>query len=125
MTLYSGAFIAEIVRAGIMAVDRGQIEAANAIGLRRSQSLRLIILPQAFRIILPPMGNQYLNLAKNTTLGIAIAYPDLVQVGQTLFNQTGATLQVFAVWMIFYVSVSLSISAVVNWWNRRLQLVER
>ncbi len=125
VTLYTGAFIAEIVRAGIMAVAKGQIEAANALGLRRSQALRLIILPQAFRIILPPMGNQYLNLAKNTTLGIAIAFPDLVQVGQTLFNQTGATLQVFAVWMAFYVTVSLSISAVVNWWNRRLQLVER
>ncbi len=125
VTLYTGAFIAEIVRAGILAVAKGQIEAANAIGLRRSQSLRLIVLPQAFRIILPPMGNQYLNLAKNTTLGIAIAFPDLVQVGQTLFNQTGATLQVFAIWMLFYVTVSLSISAVVNWWNRKLQLVER
>lgn len=125
VTLYTGAFIAEIVRAGIMAVAKGQIEAANAIGLRRSQSLRLVILPQAFRIILPPMGNQYLNLAKNTTLGIAVAYPDLVQVGQTLFNQSGATLQVFAVWMLFYVSVSLSISAVVNYWNRKLKLVER
>ena len=125
VTLYTGAFIAEIVRAGIMAVAKGQTEAANAIGLSRSQSLRLIVLPQAFRIILPPMGNQYLNLAKNTTLGIAIAFPDLVQVGQTLFNQTGATIQVFAVWMLFYVTVSLSISAVVNWWNRRLQLVER
>ena len=125
VTLYTGAFIAEIVRAGIMAVAKGQTEAASAIGLSRSQSLRLIVLPQAFRIILPPMGNQYLNLAKNTTLGIAIGFPDLVQVGQTLFNQTGATIQVFAVWLLFYVTVSLSLPAIVNWWNRRLQLVER
>jgi general L-amino acid transport system permease protein len=125
VTLYTAAFIAEVVRGGILAVPKGQSEAGLALGLRRSQLLRFIILPQAFRIILPPMGNQYLNLAKNTSLGIAVAYPELVAVGQTLFNQTGANVQVILFWMGFYLTVSLSISVVVNWYNRRLQLVER
>ncbi len=125
VTLYTAAFIAEIVRGGILAISKGQTEAGLALGLHRTQLLRFIILPQAFRIILPPMGNQYLNLAKNTSLGIAVAYPEVVAVGQTLYNQTGATIPVVILWMLFYVSVSLSISAVVNWYNRRVRLVER
>ncbi len=125
VTLYTAAFIAEIVRGGILAISKGQTEAGLALGLHRTQLLRFIILPQAFRIILPPMGNQYLNLAKNTSLGIAVAYPEVVSVGQTLYNQTGATIPVVILWMLFYVSVSLSISAVVNWYNRRVKLVER
>jgi general L-amino acid transport system permease protein len=125
VTLYTAAFIAEVVRGGILAISKGQTEAGLALGLRRSQLLRFIVLPQAFRIILPPMGNQYLNLAKNTSLGIAVAYPEVVAVGQTLYNQTGATIPVVALWMLFYVSVSLLISGVVNWYNRRIQLVER
>ncbi|MDF1594816.1 MAG: ABC transporter permease subunit [Acidimicrobiia bacterium] len=125
VTLYTAAFIAEIVRGGILAVAKGQTEAGLALGLKRSQLLRMIVLPQAFRIILPPMGNQYLNLAKNTSLGIAVGYAEVVAVGQTLFNQTGATIQVILIWMGFYLLVSLMLSAIVNWYNRRVALVER
>lgn len=125
LTLYTAAFIAEIVRGGILAVPRGQTEAASSVGLKRSQYLRLVILPQAFRIILPPMGNQYLNLMKNTSLGIAVAYADIVLVGTTIMNQTGQSLPVIAVWMAFFITFSLSISAVVNYYNRKMQLVER
>jgi len=125
VTLYTAAFIGEIVRAGIMAVHRGQNEAAGALGLRRSQMLRLIVLPQAFRIVLPPLGSQYLNLAKNTSLGIAVAYADIVQVGQTIYNQRGQTMAVFIIWMAFYSVVSLILSGIVNYYNRKMQLVER
>ncbi len=125
VTLYTAAFIAEIVRGGILAVSRGQTEAGLALGLKRGRLLRMIVLPQAFRIILPPMGNQYLNLAKNTSLGIAVAYAEPIQVGQTLFNQTGDTIQVFVLWMAFYLAVSLVLSSIVNWYNRKLALVER
>ncbi|GBD85477.1 putative glutamine ABC transporter permease protein GlnM [bacterium BMS3Abin02] len=125
ITLYTASFIAEIVRGGILAVPKGQTEAGLAVGLRRGQLLRMIVLPQAFRVILPPMGNQYLNLAKNTSLGIAVGYAEVVAVGQTLFNQTGATVQVILLWMAFYLLVSLTLSAMVNWYNRRVQLVER
>ena len=125
VTLYTAAFIAEIVRAGIMAVPRGQGEAASAVGLRRGQALRLVVLPQAFRIILPPLGSQYLNLAKNTSLGIAVAYADIVQVGQTIFNQEGQALAVFIFWMGFYSLVSLILSGIVNYYNRKMALVER
>ena len=120
-----GAYGAEIVRAGILAVPKGQIEAANAVGLKRTHALRHIILPQAFRVILPPTGNQYLNLTKNTSLAIAVGYSDIVQVGTTVFNQTGKTLPVVGIWMLFYLSCSLTISVIVNWFNVRMQLVER
>ena len=125
VTLYAAAFIGEIVRAGIIAVHRGQAEAAAAVGLRRGQVLRFVVLPQAFRIVLPPLGSQYLNLAKNTSLGIAVAYADIVQVGQTIFNQEGQTLAVFIIWMGFYSIVSLILSGVVNYYNRKMVLVER
>ena len=125
VTMYTAAFIAEIVRGGILAVPKGQTEAGLALGLRRSQLLRMIILPQAFRIILPPMGNQYLNLAKNTSLGIAVAYPEIVAVGQTLANQSGQFMQTFLLWIVFYLAISLIISYLVNFYNRRLRLVER
>jgi len=125
VTLYTAAFIAEVVRGGILAVSIGQGEAGLALGLRRTQLLRLIILPQAFRIILPPMGNQYLNLAKNTSLGIAVAYPELVAVGQTIYNQTGSTIPVIVIWVAYYLTISLIISFFVNLYNRRLKLVER
>ncbi|MDX2344940.1 MAG: hypothetical protein QNL12_15115, partial [Acidimicrobiia bacterium] len=92
---------------------------------RRSQLRRLIILPQAFRIILPPLGNQYLNLAKNTSLGVAVAFPEVVAVGQTVFNQRGVSVQIILFWMAFYLMVSLTISSIVNYFNRRMQLVER
>ena len=125
VTLYTAAFIAEIVRGGILAVSKGQTEAAQAVGLKRSQYLRLIILPQAFRIILPPLGNQYLNLTKNTSLGIAVAFADITAVGFTLINQTGQSLPVVLVWMAFYLTLSLIISAIVNYYNRKMMLVER
>jgi His/Glu/Gln/Arg/opine family amino acid ABC transporter permease subunit len=125
VTLYTAAFIAEIVRGGILAVPKGQTEAAMAMGLKRGQYLRQIILPQAFRIILPPMGNQYLNLAKNTSLGLAVAYADIVAVGTTIINQTGQSLPVVFVWMAFFLTMSLVLSAIVNYYNRKLQLVER
>lgn len=125
LVVYTGAFIAEIVRAGILAVPKGQTEAAQAVGLSRSQNLRLVVLPQAFRVILPPLGNQFLNLTKNSSLAIAVGYADIVQVGQTVFNQTGKTVQVILIWMGFYLTLSLLISAVVNNVNNRLKLVER
>ncbi len=125
VTLYTAAFIAEIVRGGILAVSKGQTEAAQAVGLTRAQYLRLIILPQAFRVILPPIGNQYLNLFKNTSLGIGVAFADIVAVGFTLMNQTGQSLPVVIVWMAFFVTGSLLISAVVNYYNRKMSLVER
>ena len=125
VVFYTAAFIAEIVRGGILAVPKGQSEAAQALGLRRSTMLRRVILPQALRVILPPVGNQYLNLTKNTSLAIAVGYSDLVQIGQTVYNQTGKTLQVMAIWMLFYLACSLTISAVVNFFNIRLRIVER
>ncbi|MXX01744.1 MAG: ABC transporter permease subunit [Acidimicrobiia bacterium] len=125
VTLYTASFIAEIVRGGILSVPKGQSEAGYALGLRRGQLLRMVILPQAFRVILPPLGNQYLNLSKNTSLGIAVAFPEMVQVGQTMFNQTGDTIQVILIWMAFYLTISLLISVLINYYNRRTQLVER
>jgi general L-amino acid transport system permease protein len=96
-----------------------------AMGFKRSQYLRLIILPQAFRIILPPMGNQYLNLFKNTSLGVAVAYVEIVSVGTTLYNKNGQTLPIVLVWMAFFLTGSLLISSVVNYYNRKMKLVER
>ena len=125
VVLYTGAFIAEIVRGGILSVPKGQKEAALAIGLRRSVTLRRVVLPQALRVILPPLGNQYLNLTKNTSLAIAVGYSDVVQVGQTLYNQTGRTFEVVSLWMLFYLACSLTISVVVNFFNLRLKIVER
>ncbi len=104
---------------------KGQSEAGLSLGLRRRTLLRLIVLPQALRIMLPPMGNQYLNLAKNTSLGIAVAYPEIVAVGQTLYNQEGQTIAVFIIWMAFYSTISLTLSSIVNYYNRRMRIVER
>ncbi len=125
VVFYTSAFIAEIVRGGILAVPKGQTEAASALGLRRSTALRRVIIPQAARIMLPPLGNQYLNLTKNTSLAIAVGYSDIVQVGQTVYNQTGKTLPVVSIWMFFYLSCSLSISVIVNFFNVRMRIVER
>jgi general L-amino acid transport system permease protein len=125
LVLYTSAFIAEIVRGGILAVPKGQTEAAQAIGLKRSTMLRRVILPQAFRVSLPPLGNQYLNLTKNTSLAIAVGATDLEQVGQTVYNQSGKSLEVFSIWMLFYLACSLTISVVVNFYNVRLAIVER
>ena len=125
VVFYTAAFIAEIVRGGILAVPKGQAEAAAALGLRRSTALRRVIIPQAARVMLPPLGNQYLNLTKNTSLAIAVGYSDIVQVGQTVYNQTGKTLPVVSIWMFFYLSCSLSISVIVNFFNVRMRIVER
>ncbi|WP_316859446.1 amino acid ABC transporter permease [uncultured Cohaesibacter sp.] len=125
LTIYTGAFIAEIVRAGILAVNHGQTEASHALGLRQGPTLRLVIIPQAMRVIIPPLTSQYLNLTKNSSLAVAIAYPDIVSVGGTVLNQTGQAIEVIAVWMIVYLTISLLTSILMNWYNRSIALVER
>lgn len=124
LTLYTASFIAEIVRSGILAVPGGQTEAASAIGLSRAKILRLVLLPQALRIIVPPTTNQYLNLTKNSSLAVAIGYPDLVSIGNTTLNQTGQALECITIMMALYLSISLSISLFMNWYNKRIALVE-
>jgi general L-amino acid transport system permease protein len=125
LVLYTGAFIAEIVRAGINAVPKGQWEASRAVGLSNGATLRLIVLPQALRVIIPPLTSQYLNLTKNSSLAIAIAYPDLFNVSLTIMNQSGATVQMFLLIMLTYLSFSLFTSLVMNVYNKRMALVER
>ena len=125
LVLYTGSFIAEIVRGAVLAVPKGQTQAAAALGLSRMQSLRKVILPQAFRVIMPPLGNQYLNITKNTSLAIAVGMSDLVQIGQTIYNKNNQTLAVFGLFMAFYLTCSLTISFIVNNINRRLAIVER
>lgn len=125
LTTYTGAFIAEIVRAGIQAVDRGQVEAAKALGLRRRNLLRLVVLPQAMRVILPPLGSQYLSLAKNSSLGILIGYYDLLNVSTTIFNQTGRAVEMMLLIMGSYLSLSFLFSFTLNYYNRRMQPVEK
>ncbi|MGE0118593.1 MAG: amino acid ABC transporter permease [Dongiaceae bacterium] len=126
LTMYTAAFIAEIVRAGILAVSHGQTEAAYALGLRPGTTTRLVIIPQALRVIVPPLTSQYLNLVKNSSLGVAIAYPDLVSVfAGTTLNQTGQAVECIAMTMGVYLVISLGISAFMNWYNRRIALVER
>ncbi len=125
LVIYTGAFIAEIVRAGIQAVSRGQVEAARSLGLTNSQTLRLIVFPQALRIMVPPVTSQYLNLAKNSSLAIAIGYPDLFSIAGTVFNQTGAAVEIIAIMMLSYLSMSLFTSILMNIYNKRIQLVER
>jgi len=125
LSLYTAAYIAETVRAGISAVGRGQSEAAHSLGLRNGQTLRYVVIPQAMRVIIPPLTNQYLNLTKNSSLAVAVAYPDLVSVGGTVLNQTGQAVEMVSIWMIFYLGLSLLTSLVMNIWNRRVALVER
>ncbi len=125
LSTYTAAFIAEIVRSGIMAVAHGQTEAARALGLQSGQNLRLVLLPQALRIIIPPTTSQYLNLTKNSSLAVAIGYPDLVAVGNTTLNQTGQALEAIAIFMAVYLGISLAISAFMNWYNNRIALKER
>jgi general L-amino acid transport system permease protein len=125
LSFYTGGFIAEIVRSGILGVPWGQTEASAALGFRRGLQLRLIILPQALRIIIPPTTSNYLNLTKNSSLAVAIGYPDLVSIGNTTLNQTGQALEAIAIMMAVYLTISLLISAYMNWYNRRIALVER
>jgi general L-amino acid transport system permease protein len=122
LTIYTAAFIAEIVRAGVLAVDKGQFEAADSLGLPRRRAMRLVILPQALRVIVPPMTSQYLNLTKNSSLAVAIGYPDLVSIANTTINQTGQAVEGIAIIMAVYLTISLSISAFMNWYNRRIAL---
>jgi general L-amino acid transport system permease protein len=126
LTTYTAAFIAEVVRAGILAVPRGQTEAAMALGLRRGLILRLVVVPQALRVIVPPLTNQYLNLTKNSSLAVGIGYPDLVAVfAGTTLNQTGQAIEIIAITMAFYLVTSLVTSALMNWYNARIRLNER
>jgi len=126
LVVYTAAFIAEVVRAGILAVSRGQTEAAHALGLRQGPTLRLIVIPQAMRVIVPPLTNQYLNLTKNSTLAVAIGYPDLVQVFTgTVLNQTGQAVEVVVITMAVYLVISLATSLLMNVYNARMALVER
>lgn len=125
LSTYTAAFIAEVVRAGILAVDKGQNEAAMALGLHTAQRLRLVTLPQALRVIIPPMTSQYLNLTKNSSLAVAIGYPDLVAVANTTMNQTGQAIEAIAILMAVYLTISLAISLFMNWYNARMRLVER
>lgn len=125
LSFYTAAFIAEIVRAGIKGVNKGQSEAAAALGLRSGQTLRLVVVPQALRIVIPPLTSQYLNLTKNSSLAIAIGYPDLVAVGGTVLNQTGQAIEIVVIWMVVYLGLSLVTSAFMNWFNAKMALVER
>ena len=126
LTLYTAAFIGEIVRAGIMAVSHGQTEAAYALGVRPGTTMRLVIIPQALRVIVPPLTSQYLNLTKNSSLAAAIGYPELVAVWSgTVLNQTGQAIECILMTMLVYLTISLSISVFMNWYNKRIALVER
>ena len=125
LSFYTGGFIAEIVRSGILAVPRGQTEAARSVGLKPGRVLQLVVLPQALRIIIPPTTSQYLNLTKNSSLAVAIGYPDLVSVGNTTLNQTGQAIEAILIYMTVYLTISLLISLFMNWYNRHIALVER
>ncbi|OHV80642.1 amino acid ABC transporter permease [Ensifer sp. LCM 4579] len=126
LSVYTASFIAEIVRGGIQAVSKGQTEAAHALGLPKGKTLRLVVVPQALRIIIPPLTSQYLNLIKNSSLAVFIGYPDLVQVfAGSVLNQTGAAVQVMAITLAVYLVISLITSAAMNGFNRRFALVER
>jgi general L-amino acid transport system permease protein len=125
LVMYTAAFIAEVVRAGIQAVNRGQLEAAQAVGLKPFQVLGLVIIPQALRVIIPPLISQYLNLTKNSSLALAIGYPDLFNVGRIMINQAGRAVPVFSMIMVSYLIMSLITSVTLNIYNRRIQFVER
>lgn len=126
LVVYTAAFIAEVVRAGLLSVSRGQTEAAAALGLRRRQILNLIVIPQAKRVIMPPLTNQYLNLTKNSSLAVAIGYPDFVQIFTgTVLNQTGQAVEVVVITLAVYLALSLTTSAAMNWYNARVAYVGR
>jgi len=126
LSIYTESFIAEIVRSGIQAVSHGQTEAARSLGLKPSVTLRKVIIPQALRVIIPPLTSQYLNLVKNSSLAAGIGYPDMVSLfAGTVLNQTGQAIEVIAITMSVYLSISISISILMNWYNSRIALVER
>lgn len=125
LSTYTAAFVAEVVRAGIQSVPRGQSEAASALGLSRHLEMRLVMLPQALRVIIPPMTNQYLNLTKNSSLAVAIGYPDVVSIGNTAINQTGRAVECIVILMLVYLTLSLGTSLLMNWYNARAAIRER
>jgi general L-amino acid transport system permease protein len=126
LSIYTAAFIGETVRAGIQSVSHGQTEAAASLGLRPGRVLRLVIIPQAMRVIIPPLTSQYLNLAKNSSLAAAIGYPDMVSLfAGTVLNQTGQAIETMAITMSVYLAISISISLLMNWYNKRIALIER
>ena len=125
LTLFYGASLAEIVRAGIMSVSKGQSEAARALGLSEGQRLQLVVLPQALKVIIPPLIGVYLSLMKDTSLGIAIAFPDMYSVSNTIMNQSGRAVQGIVLLMSVYLVISLVFSVVLNWYNSRNTMVER
>ncbi len=125
LVLYTGAFIGEVVRAGIQSVSKGQVEASRALGLNGFQTLRLIVFPQALRVIIPPLTSQYLNLVKNSSLAIAVGYPDVFYVSNTILNQTGRAVEMISLVMLTYLMFSLLTSVLMNWYNQRIKLVER
>jgi general L-amino acid transport system permease protein len=125
LTIYTAAFVAEVVRGGIQSVALGQAEAAAALGLGRGQTMRLVTLPQALRVIIPPITNQYLNLTKNSSLAVAIGYPDVVSIANTAINQTGRAVECIAIIMLVYLSTSLLTSVLMNWYNTRSAIKER
>lgn len=125
LSIYTAAFIAEVVRAGIQSVSRGQSEAASALGLSQNLEMRLVMLPQALRVIIPPLTNQYLNLTKNSSLAVAIGYPDVVSIANTAINQTGRAVECIAIVMLVYLTLSLATSMLMNWYNARSAIKER
>ena len=125
LTVYTSAFVAEVVRAGIQSVSRGQAEASAALGLNQNQTMRLVMLPQALRVIIPPMTNQFLNLTKNSSLAVAIGYPDVVSIANTALNQTGRAVECIAIVMLVYLTTSLTTSLLMNWYNTRSAIKER
>jgi general L-amino acid transport system permease protein len=125
LVLFYGGTLAEMVRAGILSVSKGQSEAARALGLTEGQRLQLIVLPQALRVIIPPGIGVALSLAKDTSLGIAIGFPDMYAVAYTTLNQSGRVLQLFVLIMLVYMLISLGFSVLLNWYNERIKLVER
>ena len=125
LSFYTVSFIAEIVRGGIKAVPKGQTEAANALGLRANIITRLVVVPQAMRIIIPPLTSQFLNLTKNSSLAVAVGFADIVAVGGTMLNQTGQAVEIVAIWLVIYLSLSLTTALFMNWFNAKMALVER
>lgn len=125
LVIYTSAFVAEVVRAGIQSVSKGQVEAARALGLNSFETLRFVVFPQALRVIVPPMTSQYLNLTKNSSLAVAIGYPDIVHVYGTIINQSGRAVEMTMIMMATYLTFSLSTSAFMNWYNQKIKLVER
>jgi general L-amino acid transport system permease protein len=125
LVIYTAAFVAEVVRGGIQSVSRGQDEAAAALGLSQRQKMKLVILPQAMRVIIPPLTNQYLNLTKNSSLAVAVGYPDVVSIANTTLNQSGRAVECIAIIMLVYLSTSLSTSLIMNWYNQRMAIKER